>query len=189
MTEIQNVYSRLAAARAEFTEQADFKKVMTGELKFAYLPIEAAKPLVEKTTAAHGVTILPIGYEVVSERTFAYQRQTKWGTSDWWYETADVTFLIAGPEDSIKLVVRGEAQDKSDSDKVVNKVYTMAYKNLVKIVFGYSESGKDDSKFDDPREQDNDFNQGQALDREPEVKKPVQRTKSAAESKPTKGLW
>ena len=157
---VQNVYSRLAAARAEFTKEANFKKVKTEELRFAYLPIEAAKPLVEKCTSAWGVTILPVGYTVVPERTFKYERQTKYGASEWWYETADVTFLIAGPEDSIELTVRGEAQDKTDSDKVVNKVYTMAYKNLVKIVFGYSEGG-DDSRFADPREQDNDFNQGQ----------------------------
>ena len=49
----------------------------------------------------------------------------------------------------------------ADSDKVVNKVYTMAYKNLIKIIFGFSESSKDDSKYDDAREQDNDFNQGE----------------------------
>ena len=45
------------------------------------------------------------------------------------------------------------------SDKCINKVYTMAYKNLIKIVFGFSESAKDDSRFDDARQQDNDFNQ------------------------------
>lgn len=158
---VQNVYIRLARARARFTEKADFSKVQSAGLRFAYLPVEAAKPLIEECTSAEGITILPMEYNIVESRTHEYTRQTAYGDKPWWFECVDVLFRIAGPEDYIELTVRGEAQDTGDSDKVANKVYTMAYKNLIKIVFGFSESGKDDSKFDDAREQDNDFNQGQ----------------------------
>lgn len=139
-----DVAVRLAKARQAFQKQADFKKVKTEGLKFAYLPVEAAKPLIEEVTSANGITILPVSYEVVPDFTYYYEKINKYdGTkTKWLYETADVTFSIIGPEDSIELVIRAEAQD--NSDKCINKVYTMAYKNLVKIVFGFAESSKDD---------------------------------------------
>lgn len=140
-----DVAVRLAKARAAFQKAGDFKKVKTDGLKFAYLPIEAAKPVIEEVTSAAGITILPLSYEIIPEFTFYYEKVNKYdGTkTKWLYQTADVTFSIMGPEDSIELVVRAEAQD--NSDKCINKVYTMAYKNLVKIVFGFAESSKDDA--------------------------------------------
>ena len=48
MTEpADNVYSRLARARASFQSKGNFKKVMSEGLRFAYLPVESAKPLIE----------------------------------------------------------------------------------------------------------------------------------------------
>lgn len=151
MTEPVGLYERLAKARAEFTDKANFKKVKTGELKFAYLPVEVAKPLVEECTAKYGVTILPMGMEILPEYTHTNAKPI--------YITAKVTMRLACPEGYEDMEVLAEAADYSD--KCINKVYTMAYKNLIKIVFGFSEGAKDDSKYDDAREQDNDFNQGQ----------------------------
>ena len=162
MTEpANNVYSRLARARASFQSKGNFKKVMSEGLRFAYLPVESAKPLIEQCTSEERISIIPLNYSGVGERTHKYTRKTNYGEKEWYFECADIDFCIAGPEDSFTVTIRAEAQDMADSDKVVNKVYTMAYKNLIKIIFGFSESSKDDSKYDDAREQDNDFNQGE----------------------------
>ena len=174
-----SLFDRLAKARAEFNEGADFKKVKADGLKFAYLPVEAAKPLIEECTARNGVTILPMDMEIIPEMS---SPRTDRGAI---YLTARVTFRIACPEEYIEMQILAEAQDYSD--KCINKVYTMAYKNLIKIVFGFSESGKDDSKFDDARQQDNDFNQGE-VKRDAAPAKKVDRF-SGSKSKPTKGLW
>lgn len=157
-----SIYERLAKARAEFQEVGNFSKVKTDELKFAYLPIEQAKPIIEQVTAKNGITILPMSFEIVESMTERKDKTNSYGNvTSWLYMTANVTFRIASPEESIDLDIMAEAQD--NSDKCINKVYTMAYKNLVKIVFGFAESGKDDSKFDDARQQDNDFNQADAF--------------------------
>lgn len=158
MTEPTGLYERLAKARAEFQDKANFKKTKTEGLVYAYLPVETAKPLIEQCTAKNGITILPVGMEILQDMTSREEKTNRYGqTSSWLYITAKVTFRLACPEGSEELEIMAEAQD--NSDKCINKVYTMAYKNLIKIVFGFSESAKDDSKFTDAREQDNDFNQ------------------------------
>ena len=150
MTDQLGLYERLAQARAEFQKEADFKKVKGGGLQYAYLPVEIAKPLVERYTSKVGITIIPTDMEILpAPFTFRDGKQA--------YITAVVTFELACQTDIKEIKVMAEASDYSD--KAINKVYTMAYKNLIKIVFGFSESGKDDSKFDDARQQDNDFNQ------------------------------
>lgn len=150
MTDQLGLYERLAQARAEFQKEADFKKVKGGGLQYAYLPVEIAKPLVERCTSKVGITIIPTDMEILpAPFTFRDGKQA--------YITAVVTFELACQTDIKEIKVMAEASDYSD--KAINKVYTMAYKNLIKIVFGFSESGKDDSKFDDARQQDNDFNQ------------------------------
>lgn len=150
MSETPGLYERLAQARAEFQKEANFSKVKTDKLQYAYLPIESAKPLVEKCTSMYSITILPMGIDMLPQPfTFRDEKRA--------YITAKVMMRIACPEDYIDLEIMAEAADYSD--KCINKVYTMAYKNLIKILFGFSESAKDDSKFDDPRQQDNDYNQ------------------------------
>lgn len=152
MTDQLGLYERLAQARQEFQKEADFKKVKGGGLQYAYLPVEIAKPLVERCTSKVGITIIPTEMEILpAPFTFRDGKQA--------YITAVVTFELACQTDIKEIKVMAEASDYSD--KAINKVYTMAYKNLIKIVFGFSESGKDDSKFDDAREQDNDFNQAE----------------------------
>jgi len=137
---------RLAKARAEFNELADFKKVKGDGLKFSYLPIEQAKPLIEQVTSKHEITIIPVRYENLEGEpyTYRYEKKSKYDGSvtEWTFQTADVTFEFIGPEDSIEMTIRAEAQD--NSDKCISKLYTMAYKNMVKIVFGFAESPKDD---------------------------------------------
>lgn len=159
MTDQLGLFDRLAQARQEFQRKADFKKVKTGGLQYAYLPIEAAKPLTEECTSKVGVTILPTDIRVIPDMTFHEGKQT--------YITAIVTFELACQEETKELRIMAEANDYSD--KAINKVYTMAYKNLIKIVFGFSESAKDDSKFDDARQQDNDFNQSDVPKKELKV--------------------
>lgn len=140
-----SVYARLARARAEFQKQGDFRKVRAQGLQYSYLPIESAKPVIEAVTSAEGITILPVKFDIVDdpERTFKWERQGQNYTTSWTYMTAKVTFSIACESGSIELEVFGEAQD--NSDKVINKVYTMAYKNMAKIVFGFAESTTDDN--------------------------------------------
>jgi hypothetical protein len=158
MTDAPGLYERLAQARADFQKASNFKKVKAEGLRFAYLPVEAAKPVIEEATAKAGITILPMDMEIIPDMTSRFEKQGSGGyTTSWLYITARVTFRIACPGEYEDMVVYAEAQD--NSDKCINKVYTMAYKNLIKIVFGFSESAKDDSKFDDARQQDNDFNQ------------------------------
>lgn len=159
MTDQPGLFERLAQARQEFQKKANFKKVQTGGLQYAYLPTEAAKPLIEECTSKAGVTILPTDIRVIPDMTFHEGKQT--------YITAMVTFELACQEESKELMVMAEANDYSD--KAINKVYTMAYKNLIKIVFGFSESAKDDSKFDDARQQDNDFNQAEVVKKDLKV--------------------
>jgi hypothetical protein len=161
MTEGPGLYERLAQARQEFQKKADFKKVKTGGLQYAYLPTEAAKPLIEECTSKVGVTIVPTDMEILpAPFTFRDGKQA--------YVTAVITFELSCQEESKELRIMAEANDYSD--KAINKVYTMAYKNLIKIVFGFSESAKDDSKFSDAREQDNDFNQAEVPKRVPAKK-------------------
>lgn len=169
MTEGPGLFERLAQARSDFQKASNFKKVKAEGLRFAYLPVEAAKPVIEEATAKAGITILPMDMEIVRDMTFPRSDR------GWLYITARVTFRIACPGDYIDMEIYAEAQD--NSDKCINKVYTMAYKNLIKIVFGFSESAKDDSKFDDARQQDNDFNQEPTPARVPARKegKPVDR--------------
>ena len=160
MTDAPGLYERLAQARQEFQKKADFKKVKTGGLQYAYLPTEAAKPLIEECTSKAGVTIVPTDMEILpAPLTFRDGKQA--------YITAVVTFELACQEESRELRIMAEASDYSD--KAINKVYTMAYKNLIKIVFGFSESAKDDSKFDDARQQDNDFNQAEVPKKVPKA--------------------
>lgn len=144
------LYTRLAAARKAFQERADFSKVMTDELKYAYLPIEQAKPVIEAVTAEQEITIIPISYRVIEgeEYTYHYMREKTYPSgyvsqTKWFYQTAEVTFLIASPDGEIEIPILAEAQDSSD--KCVSKLYTAAYKNLVKILFGFAESSKDDA--------------------------------------------
>lgn len=154
MTE-DGIYARLAKARAEFQQKANFTKVRPEEgkkdgnrLSYAYLPIEQAKPVIEQVTAAQGITIIP-GKVKVDERenkTYTYKRESQYKPgvmTTWLYMTAKVKFIIACPTESIEIPVWAEAQD--NSDKCISKLYTAAYKNLVKILFGFAESPKDDA--------------------------------------------
>lgn len=168
MTEGPGLYERLAQARQEFQKKADFKKVKTNGLQYAYLPTEVAKPLIEECTSKAGITIIPTDMEILpAPFTFRDGKQA--------YITAIITFELSCQEESKELRIMAESNDYSD--KCINKVYTMAYKNLIKIVFGFSESAKDDSKFDDAREQDNDFNQADVPKKAPGA--PVDRNKPA----------
>ena len=154
MTE-DGIYARLAKARAEFQQKANFTKIRPeesknngGKLNYAYLPIEQAKPVIEQVTAAQGITIIP-GKVKVDERenkTYTYKRESQYKPgvmTTWLYMTAKVKFIIACPTESIEIPVWAEAQD--NSDKCISKLYTAAYKNLVKILFGFAESPKDDA--------------------------------------------
>ena len=152
MTE-DGIYARLARARAEFQENANFIKVQPdkggnklGGLKYPYLPVEQAKPVIERATAAQGITIIPdkIKFDEREGKSYTYEKKSKYDdtVTKWIYMTAKVKFKIACPTEIIEIPVWAEAQD--NSDKCISKLYTAAYKNLVKILFGFAESPKDD---------------------------------------------
>lgn len=143
----ENIYTRLAKARAEFQKRANFTKVKSDGLKYAYLPIEQAKPLIEEVTAEQGLTILPMDLQINDGRSYTYDNESPYDKArmtKWEFITADIQFYIAGPEgDYIDMSVTAEAKD--NSDKAISKLYTSGYKNLVKIVFGFAENSKDDA--------------------------------------------
>ena len=146
MSEARNIFDRLAEARLRFQEEADFRKVSGDGLRFAYLPIEQAKPVIERVTAACGVTIFPMSLELDDSGSREWDKASQYGGATHWVQLrGTVRFRIAcgtGPDDSIDMDIAAEAMDSSD--KALSKLYTMAYKSLVKIVLGFAESPKDD---------------------------------------------
>lgn len=147
MSEAGTLFERLAEARARFQEEADFRKVSGDGLRFAYLPIEQAKPVIERVTAACGLTILPLSLTLDDDGSREWDRAPQYGgaPTHWVQLRGTVRFRIAcglGLGECIDLEVMAEAMD--NSDKAISKLYTMAYKSMVKIVFGFAESPKDD---------------------------------------------
>ncbi len=147
MSEARTLFERLAEARARFQEEADFRKVSGDGLRFPYLPIEQAKPVIERVTAACGLTILPLSLELDDSGSREWDKASKYSgePTHWIQLRGTVRFRIAcgtGPDDSIDMDITAEAMD--NSDKALSKLYTMAYKSMVKIVFGFAESPKDD---------------------------------------------
>ena len=146
MSEARTLFERLAEARVRFQEEADFRKVSGDGLRFAYLPIEQAKPVIERVTAACGLTILPLSLALDDSGSRERDKASQYGGATHWVQLrGTVRFRIAcglGLGEYIDLEVMAEAMD--NSDKAVSKLYTMAYKSMVKIVFGFAESPKDD---------------------------------------------
>ena len=146
MSEARSVYERLAEARARFQEEADFRKVSGDGLRYAYLPIEQAKPVIERVTAACGVTIFPMSLELDESGSREWDKPSQYGGATHWVQLrGTVRFRIAcgsGLGECIDMEIMAEAMD--NSDKALSKLYTMAYKSMVKIVFGFAESPKDD---------------------------------------------
>lgn len=136
-----NIRILLAKARADFQKNADFTKVKSDKLKYPYLPIEQAKPVIEEVTSKYGITIIPMDTEKLEDVT--YDKKDNYGnTTKWRHREAKVKFVFLGPEESISMNIIGESDD--NFDKGWSKCYTSAYKNMAKIVFGFSESAKDD---------------------------------------------
>ena len=146
MLEGLRFFDRLAKAREFFQQHGRFRKVSGDGLRFSYLPIEQAKPYIERAMAANGLSILPMSIELDDSGFREWDKPSQYGGATHWVQLrGTVRFRIAygfGPDEYIDLDIMAEAMD--NSDKAINKLYTMAYKNMAKIVFGYSESPDDD---------------------------------------------
>lgn len=148
MLEGLRFFERLAKAREFFQEHGRFRKVSGDGLRFSYLPIEQAKPYIERAMAANGLSILPMSIELDDTGFREWDKTSQYGgaPTHWVQLRGTVRFRIAygfGPDEYIDLDIMAEAMD--NSDKAINKLYTMAYKTMAKIVFGYSESPNDDA--------------------------------------------
>jgi len=142
----KNLYQRRNAAKKEVYEHT-FKKVKTDGLKYAYLPIETIKPIVERAYNNEGI-IIDVGGLDIEEVAPPTVKQSQYdgGSSTWYHMRGTLTVTLVNmddPADKITLSVVGEAKD--NSDKVINKVYTAALKNFYKIEFNISDGQKDDT--------------------------------------------
>lgn len=141
-----NVYQRLNLAKRLAAEQ-QLTKVKGEGLKFAYLPIDQMKPIVEEAMNAAGLVLMrsPIEYEDAREPWEVrndYGATTKWfhirGRRSYWWVNVD------NPEDRTEpQEYDGEAKD--NSDKTLNKLSTAILKAFYKEEFNFSESPKDDT--------------------------------------------
>lgn len=147
MAEDCTIYEALAKARLKFRESAEFRKVKAEGLRFEYLPVEQAKPHIELATATYGITIIPVSLEIDPEvRQWDKVSQQTMSNTRWTQLRATVRFLLAcGPREDQRLTMDIVAEAMDNSDKAISKIYTMAYKSMIKIVFGFSESADDDA--------------------------------------------
>ncbi|MDO5853472.1 MAG: hypothetical protein Q4Q62_05365 [Thermoplasmata archaeon] len=140
-----NLYQRRINARRQVSE-VSFKKVDGKDLKYAYLPVDQMKPVVERAWIENGIVmdILDCTFDAV---TPSRQVPTQYeGKSVWWvHQSLRMTLRLVNaddPADTAMIVIYGEAKD--NSDKVINKCFTSALKNFYKVEFNIVES-KDDT--------------------------------------------
>lgn len=141
-----NVYQRLNLAK-RLAAAAQLTKVKGEGLKFAYLPVDQMKPIVEEAMNTAGIVLMrsPIEYEDAREPWEVrndYGAVTHWfhirGRRSYWWVNVD------NPEDKTEPVeYDGEAKD--NSDKTLNKLSTAILKAFYKEEFNFSESPKDDT--------------------------------------------
>lgn len=148
-THILNIYQRRNLAKIIVRETA-FSKVKTEGLKYAYLPIDQIKPVVEAAWNDAGI-VMDIRDERVEDVRPPYEKTSQYGDKSVWFHKSmrlKVALVnIDDPEDEYCCVITGEAKD--NSDKVFNKLYTAALKNLYKIEFNIAERKDDTDELQD----------------------------------------
>ena len=140
-----NVYQRLAIAK-KLVAAHTFTKVKGEGLKFAYLPIDQVKPIVEDAMNEAGLVLLHGPVDTYDVRPSWVSQGQYGGSTTWFHLGGSQTFTwvnIDDPEDTIKVTFYGEARD--NSDKTLSKLYTAILKNFYKATFNISDSPKDDT--------------------------------------------
>lgn len=143
-----NIYQRRNLAK-RIARSANLRKVKGDGLKFLYLPVEQMKPVVEDAWNSAGIVLDILDTSVEDVRP-AWEKTNQYGDTTWWcHQTMDLTIALVNiddPSDRVEMTIIGEAKD--NSDKIFNKLYTSALKNLYKTEFNFAESPKDDTDHD-----------------------------------------
>lgn len=143
----RNVYQRLAECKAIVAETA-FKKVKGEGLKFAYLPIDQIKPIVEDAMLKAGLVLIRGEIEAEPMREpWTSASQYGPGSSTWFHMRGRRSFQwvnIDDPTDRTDAQVY-ESEAKDNSDKTFSKLNTAILKAFYKDEFNISDSPKDDT--------------------------------------------
>ena len=143
----RNVYQRLADCKRIVAETA-FKKVKGEGLKFAYLPIDQIKPIVEEAMNKAGLVLLRGEIDAENMRE-PWQQASPYGpgSSTWFHMRGRRSFTwvnIDDPTDRTEPQVY-ESEAKDNSDKTFSKLNTAILKAFYKDEFNISDSPKDDT--------------------------------------------
>lgn len=146
-TTSKNVYQRLADCKRIVAETA-FKKVKGEGLKFAYLPIDQIKPIVEEAMNKAGLVLIRGEIEAENMREPWTQASPYGpGSSTWFHIRGRRSFTwvnIDDPADRTEPQVY-ESEAKDNSDKTFSKLNTAILKAFYKDEFNISDSPKDDT--------------------------------------------
>lgn len=142
----RNVYQRLADCKRIVAETA-FKKVKGEGLKFAYLPIDQIKPIVEEAMNKAGLVLIRGEIDAENMREPWTQASPYGpGSSTWFHIRGRRSFTwvnIDDPSDRTEPQVY-ESEAKDNSDKTFSKLNTAILKAFYKDEFNISDSPKDD---------------------------------------------
>jgi len=143
----RNVYQRLLDCKKIVAETA-FVKVKGEGLKFAYLPIDQIKPIVEDAMLKAGLILLRGEIEAEPMREpWTTASQYGPGSSTWFHMRGRRSFQwvnIDDPTDRTDAQVY-ESEAKDNSDKTFSKLNTAILKAFYKDEFNISDSPKDDT--------------------------------------------
>lgn len=144
-----NIYQRRNLAKKIARAEGKLRKVKGDGLKYLYLPIEQMKPIAEDAWNRAGI-VPDIVHTVIEDVLSPEKRTNQYGSTTWWFhQTIELTIALVNmddPSDRVTMTFYGEAQD--NSDKIINKLYANARKNLFMAEFNFAESPKDDIDHD-----------------------------------------
>ena len=142
----RNVWQRLADCK-RIVAEATFTKVKGEGLKFAYLPIDQVKPIVEDAMVRAGLVLIRGEIEAENMREPWTQASPYGpGSSTWFHIRGRRSFTwvnIDNPADRTDPQVY-ESEAKDNSDKTMSKLNTAILKAFYKDEFNISDSPKDD---------------------------------------------
>ena len=143
----RNVWQRLADCK-RIVAEATFTKVKGEGLKFAYLPIDQVKPIVEDAMVRAGLVLIRGEIEAENMREPWTQASPYGpGSSTWFHIRGRRSFTwvnIDNPADRTDPQVY-ESEAKDNSDKTFSKLNTAILKAFYKDEFNISDSPKDDT--------------------------------------------
>jgi len=142
----RNVYQRLLDCKKIVAETA-FVKVKGEGLKFAYLPIDQIKPIVEDAMLKAGLILLRGEIEAEPMREpWTTASQYGPGSSTWFHMRGRRSFTWVNADDPTDRTEPQvyESEAKDNSDKTFSKLNTAILKAFYKDEFNISDSPKDD---------------------------------------------